>query len=351
MRVAHCVTVAPNRCGLYGTAKELAAAEIKHGIDAGFLDVTPTDGIGATVNGVLEGYPKIKDPALQPKSYEWAKKADAYIRHSYIPVELQTMGKPLLLCLHGRPESSFRLESDTKQAIMSTIFKRAHDDRYKALLCFWKEFILPWSLIVPRHKLFYVPAAVDLDYYNPKGNVFQIDEDKQGTPNILIADIWREDVVPLNLLYAATVFQQKYCKTAKVHILALSGRHLKSLVGTIAGMKVTGVLGGIAPLTPNVNDFYRAADMVITPHTIATRTVREPLACGTPIVAGAGNKYTPYTASHMDIYAYAEAINECWEDIKSDRAEVRATARKTAEVAFNIDNTGKAMKEILEGLL
>ena len=349
MKVLHCVAVGPNRCGLYGTARDLLKAELKQGIDAGLIDVTPaTD--GATINGMLEGWPKVKDPLVKLKSYEWAKRADIYIRHSYIPVELQAMGKPLVLALHGRPESSFRLEVDNHMAIMSTIYKRGRDKRYKAFLCFWKEFMVPWQLVLPKEKLFYIPAPVDLDYYNPKGDVFDISE-HTGEPNIFIVDIWREDIIPLNLLYAATIFQQKYCKTAKIHILGLAGKNRRCLTGTLEGMKQTGVLGGVAPLTTKINDFYRAADMVITPHTIATRTIREPLACGVPIVAGAGNKYTPYTASHLDIDAFAKAMNDCWQDIKSDRKGVKAMARKTAEIAFNLDNTGKVIKEVLEGIL
>jgi glycosyltransferase involved in cell wall biosynthesis len=323
--------------------------EKKNGIDAGILDVTPaTD--GAYINGVMEGYPKVKDETIEVKSKEWADNADAYIRHSYIPVEYQASGKPLVLALHGRPESSFRLEVDRKMSIMSTVFKRGMDDRYKGFACFWKEFMLPWELIVPKKKLFYVPAPVDLDYYHPVGPTMDFRE-KSGTPNILIADIWREDVIPLNLLYAATLFQQKYCKTAKLHILALAGKNLKCLVGTIYGMSKSGVLGGVSGLTKHINDFYRAADMVITPHSISTRTVREPLACGTPVVAGAGNKYTPYTASHMDVESYAKAMNQCWQDIRDGKEEVSEFARKTAEIAFDPVNTGKAMKQALEGIL
>lgn len=349
MRVTHCVQVGPNRCGLYGTARDLLASELKYGINAGFLDVTPaTD--GAYINGMMEGYPKAKDPLVEIKSYNWAKKSDIFVRHSYIPAELQAMGKPLVLALHGRPESSFRLEVDKKMSIMSTVYKRARDKRYKGFLCFWKEFMVPWQLVVPKEKLFYVPAPVDLDYYKPEGKVFDISE-HIGNPNILIADIWREDIIPLNLLYATTIFQQKYCPTAKLHILALSGKNLRCLSGTLEGMKAAGVLGGIAPLNNKVVEFYRAVDMVITPHIIATRTVREPLACGVPVVAGVGNKYTPYTASYFDIDEFAEAINRCWQDLRDDRKAVRSMARKTAEIAFNFDNTGKAVKEIFERIL
>jgi len=345
VRVAHCVQVGPNRCGLYGTTRDLLKAEIKYGIDAGLLDVTPVTS-GAIINGVMEGYPKAKDPLVRPKSYEWAKKADIYIRHSYIPAELQAMGRPLVLALHGRPESSFRLETETKQAIMSTIFKRAQDPRYKGFLCFWKEFMLPWQLVVPKEKLFYVPAPVDLDYYNPKGDVFQIPKEKQGAPNLMIADIWREDIIPLNMLYAATLFQQKYCKTAKIHLLAMSPKTIKCLVGTIAGMKNTGVLGGVSGLTKKVNEFYRAVDIVLTPHTIATRTVREPLACGVPVVAGTGCRFTDYTANPMDIEGFTEAIWRCWRDIKTDREAGRKKVRETAEKNFEPKTSGRAMLRI-----
>jgi glycosyltransferase involved in cell wall biosynthesis len=349
MKVVHCVQVGPNRCGLYGTARDLLKAEIKYGINAGLLDVTPVT-TGALINGVMEGYPKARDPSVTPKSYGWAKKADIFIRHSYIPAALQALGKPLVLALHGRPESSFRLETQTKQTIMSTVYKRGQDKRYKAFLCFWPEYMVPWQLVVPQEKLFYVPAPVDLEYYSPEGDVFDISQ-KAGEPNILIVDIWREDIIPLDLLYAATVFQQKYCKTAKLHILALQGKNLRCLMPTLAEMNKIGVLGGVVGLNPKVNEFYRAADMVITPHTIATRTVREPLACGVPVVAGTGNRYTPYTANPRDIEGFAKAINDCWQDLKEDKGAIKVMARKTAEIAFNLDNTGKAVKEVLEGIL
>jgi len=346
MRVAHCATVAPNRCGLYGTTRDLISAEVKYGIDAGILNVGTSDK-EPLINGLQEGYPKVKDKSVDVKSYEWAKEADVCIRHSYIPVELQNSGKVLLLALHGRPESSFRLEQSRQHAIMTTVQRRAADDRYKGFLVFWKEYMLHWSTLVPAKKLFYVPAPVDLDYYSPKGEKFDFGENA-GSPNILIADIWREDVLPFNLIYAALLFQQKYCKTAKIHISALQGNNFKVMSGTLLGIKATGALGTINPITNKINDLYRAADIVITPHTIATRIVRESLACGTPVVAGAGNKYTPYTASPMDTESFAKAINNCWEDYRQSPTEVRAMARKTAEVAFNFDNTGKAMKAVLE---
>lgn len=349
MRVAHCVTVSPNRCGLYGTTKELVKAERLVGIDAGVIDVVVSKG-EPLINGKLEGYPRLRDEDLIPKTIQWARKADIFVKHTYIPMELQTLGKPLMLALHGRPESSYQLEMSGQVNVLSHVQKRAAEDRYKGFLCFWPQFLAFWSFIVPKEKLFYVPAPIDLDYYRPKGEVFDFKE-FGGSPNILISDIWREDVTPFNLLDAATVFQQNHCKAAKVHILTIQGRRLKVISGILAGMKRLGALGIIRPMLKNISDFYRAADIVITPHIISTRSVREPLACGTPVVAGYGNMYTPYTANPMHSYAFAEAINECWEDLKQDPKTVKETARKTAEMAFNLENTGKAAKEIFETII
>jgi glycosyltransferase involved in cell wall biosynthesis len=349
MKVAHCVTVAPNRCGLYGTARELVDAEKLCGVDAGIIDVSVSDK-EPLINGTQEGYPKIKDPRVQARSIGWARRADVYVRHSYIPMEFQNSGKPLVLALHGRPESSFRLEQMMGQLILSTVAKRGVDDRYKAFVTFWPEHLFIWSSIVPKEKLFHVPASVDLSFYSPDGPKATWKE-FNGSPNILIADIWREDVLPFNALFAAALFQQKYCKSAKIHILAVQGKNLKVMTPMLIGMKKAGALGVLGPMTTKIVDFYRAADIIVTPHSIATRTVREPLACGVPVVAGSGNRYTPYTANPRDIEGFARAINKCWQDYKEDPDAMRKMARRTAEIGFNPRNTGEAMKKVLETIL
>lgn len=342
MRIAHCVTVSPNRCGLYGTARDLVSSEIKFGLDAGFIDAGIVDPNTPIVNGVITGYPKIVDKEMAVRTTEWGRDADCYVRHSFIPVEWQNKGKPLIMAMHGRPESSFRLEQQGILAAMSTFYKRGLDKRYLAFWCFWPEYIDIWKTIIPEEKLFYIPAPVDLIYYNhnkPKRDLGT----HSGSPNILIADIWREDITPFNMIFAAHKFQQKYCKTAKIHIVALQGKNLKAMSGILNGIKKDGALGSISYMTKDIIGWYRAADIFITPHVIATRTVREPLACGVPIVAGLGNKYTPYKANPMDTEAFAKAINECWLDLQSDGDKVRYVARQTAEIAFNFKNTGRAI--------
>ncbi len=349
MRVAHFATVAPNRCGLYGTARDLIFAERKAGLDAGLIDANIAIN-EPVVNGWLDGYPKIKDDLLKPETMDWAKQADVFIRHSYIPVGFQNTGKPLVMAMHGRPESSFRLETSGTLSAISTFYKRGIDKRYKAFITFWPEHLDVWKTIIPPEKLFYVPPPIDLDYYSPQGNKQDLGENS-GEPNILIADIWRDDIIPFNQIFAALKFQQEYCPSAKIHIVALQGKNFKAMAPSLARIKVMGALGCVSKMTVKIVPWYRSADIVITPHTIATRTVREPLSCGIPVVAGAGNKYTPYTACPTDISGFAKAINRCWQDYKSDKKAVKEMARKTAEIAFNPELVGQAMKETLERIL
>lgn len=349
MRIAHFAEVAPNRCGLYATTRDLIVAEKLIGIDAGVVDATVIKN-EPMYNGKLEIYPKITDSSLKTKDIDWAMKADVFMRHSLLPVCVQNIGKPLVMAVHGRPESSYRLEESNTIPVISTYQKRGADKRYKAFTVFWQEYMSFWSTIIPKEKLFYIPAPVDLKYYAPFGKPFQFGENN-GNPNILICDIWRDDVIPFNMILAGLEFQQKYCKTAKIHLLAVQGKILQVLAPILKGVKEFGALGAICGQTKEINEFYAAADMVITPHVIATRTVREPLACGVPVVAGSGNKYTPYTANPMDTVAFAKAINGCWEDLRDDGKTVREYARKTAETCFDLERTGKAMKEMLERIL
>lgn len=349
MRIAHFAAVSPNRCGLYGTVKDLMKAEQQVGIDAGIIDVGVSNG-DIVADGRIEGYPKISDPLLQPKDCAWAEKADVMFRHTLIPTYLQNIGKPLVLPLHGRPESSFRLEAEQNNLIMTTLSRRIIDQRYKAFLTFWPEHVDYWATMCPREKLFYVPAPVDLEIYTPDGDKWELGE-HDGRPNILIADMWREDVNPFHVIHAAFRFQQKYEPNAKIHIAALQGKHLNALSPMLAGMKKAGALGLIFGLHPDIIKIYRACDLLVTPQTIATRTVREPLACGVPIVAGHGSKYTPWTADPRNPDEFAEKINECWQAIKASNGELRGMVRKSAEMLFNPLTTGMAVKTAMEAIL
>lgn len=331
IRVAHFAIFGPNQCGLYGTAKDMTIAEQSVGLDAGFV------AFDSEYQGVH------KDNGFETKDLQWAESADILVRHTAMTDRLHCSGKPLVMVMHGRPESSFRLEEEGKREVVTGLYSKKDDHRYKAFITFWPEYMEIMKHIINAGKLFYVPAPVDLDWFNPKNKPYDFGE-LGGKPNILISDIWREDVIPFNVLFAAAKFVEK--NGGRIHMVGVGKEAAKPLAPFIVEMKKKNLLGLVYGIKEDIKSIYTACDMVITPHVIATRIVREALASGVPIVAGKGNRYTPYTANPMDVEAFENAIEECW-----NSPDKNYNPRKVAEDNFGFEQTGLKAKEIYEKIL
>jgi len=96
---------------------------------------------------------------------------------------------------------------------------------------------------------------------------------------------------------------------------------------------------------------YRAADILLTPHVIATRVVREACASGIPMIAGIGCRYTPYTANPKDISGYAKMIDKVWTKIQNGSIYTTHNARQIAIDHFSLPKAGEAMVTIFEKVL
>ncbi len=335
MKIAHFSVFAPHACGLYHSVKDLILAERSVGIEAEFVDFGH--------DGKMSYRPGLKDGEITTMPQEYAEQADIVISHSAVPNAVRTK-KPSILALHGRPEATFRMEFNGVLPIMSTVLERVATHNYKAIITFWEDYMYAWSRILPGKKVLYVPAPIDFDTYNPEGKKHQFK--KSGNPNIVIADIWREDVIPFNLVIAAQYFKEKYYNNAKVHIYALEPkRHGKSFDFLNSFHKV-GLLGELSGIVTNLDEIYRSADMVITPNIIATRIIRESLASGTPIVAPVGCKFTEFQAEPRDYKAFALEMKRCFET-KHDKQQIR---NKLLE-KFNPTLVGETMRVICKPFL
>lgn len=342
MRVAHFCRFSPGRSGQYSTVKDLIKAEIEAGIDAGIVAMME-------INGKVELVNYQQDDWLTSKDEPWARSADVFVRHTVIPPHLECLPKKKIMCLHGRPENSFMLGLLKKNPVYNIILQANFTNMYKRFITFWPDYLYNWSFLVPHDKLFYVPPPVDLDFYTPEGEKYDW-QGVGGTPNLLIAELWREDTTPYNIIHAAALFKEKYCPEAKLHVF---GVDLPPYGPTSELFQLLGnrnILGVVGPQVTGIERMYRGADIVLTPHTIATRIVRESMACGTPVVAGSGNPFTPYRADPRDIESYALEIKSCWEALKRDSESVKSKCRHTAQKEFHTSLTGKHMKQILEGL-
>ena len=105
-------------------------------------------------------------------------------------------------------------------------------------------------------------------------------------------------------------------------------------------LRDVGALGEVVGMVTGLANVYRAADAAITPHRIATRSVREALACGCNVVMALGNRYTPFQADPQDLQAYAVQIGRAVRE--------RAENRQTAELLFDPAVTAAQFIPLLE---
>lgn len=341
LKVAHFAHVAPNQAGIAGTAVDMVLAERTVGIDSQLIDFDGTgkpSRVGIKTRGLMTVGPSL------------SMDADIVVRHSAVPALVKNKGMPLVMCLHGRPEYGFLLEYYKRMGLLDVYAKSANDPQYMAFITFWREHLNYLNVMLPNRKIDYVPAMVDLENFKPNGIKYDYD-DVGGVPNILIADMFREDANPFNVLVAASVFVRKYCPQAKVHIYGLQRTEETPVKPLLDRMRDAGVLGEAKPIVRDMDKIFRSADMMITPHHIATRVMREALASGVPVVAGTGCPYTIWTEDSRHTEKFAAKINECWNDIKDTNGEYRQKARDVAEESFNLEQAGKAALKIYERVM
>ena len=338
IKVAHFAIFAPHISGQYATVKDLILAERRVGLDAQFIDYG--------LNQKAECREGLMDGEITTTSLSWAlDEADIIVRHSDVPSGVFDGKKRVLFALHGRPENSFRLEQYKIAPIISTIMKVAALNIYSGFFTFWPEFLYYWKSIISNTKVYCIPSPVNLDEFKIPGKKHDFGK-HAGDPNIIIADRWREDNSPFNLVYAAKYFKENFSKNAKLHLYGIPTKN--TCINYLAPLQKMGLIGQTCGLVSNLTEVYRSADVLLTPNIIATRIVRETMASGLPIVAPHGCRHTSYRAEPRDIKSFAEAIGRCLQDAGH---ELSLKLRKQAEKKFNLDNVGRAMKKLCDKVM
>jgi len=338
MKIAHFAIFAPHASGQYATVKDLILAERRVGIDAQFIDFG--------FNQKVECREGLVDGDITTSPLAWAlDKADIIIRHSVVPDNVFDGKKRVLFAMHGRPENSFRLEQYKIAPVISTLIQAAKGGNYSGFFTFWPEFVYYWSSLMPDVKVYCVPSPINLDEFKIAGKKHNFGK-HWGDPNIVIADRWREDNTPFNIVYAANYFKQNFCPTAKVHIYGVPTKN--TCINYLSPLQTSGLIGQTYGIVLNLTDIFRSADILLTPNIISTRIIREAMASGLPIVAPHGCQYTPYTAEPRNIKGFARAINDCYQNL-GPKESLRL--REQAEHEFGFDVVGNAMKELCEKIM
>jgi len=346
IKIGHFGNFCPHQAGIHSAARDLVLAERTAGLDSNYIDYG--SGVGCTHSRVW-----MKDGEVETVSPEWAvNEADIIVHHSAIPPKVAATGKPIVFYLHGRPEYSFILDWRFKKGCMRAEMAYAKNKQYKKFLTFWPEHKDTWSHIL-NVDVDYVSPPVDLKNYSLEGKKYELKPTEKGRPNILICDMWREDISPFNSVLAAIKFAEEHCPEARIHIVALPLPKANPVIDPLfANLRKSGKIGKLTTIIPNLDEMMRACDILVSPVGIETRTSLEAAACGLSIVGGNGNSLASFVADPRDIGATSKAIAACWEKTKNKGLQnTREENRKSLESKFNLEKTGKQVKGIYEGIL
>ncbi len=308
MKVAHVAVVTPHRAGLYETARDLVAAERRAGVDARIIDPVKA------IEMVDRGSPVV--------GAGYARECDVLVNHSGLSAELNALRLPVVHVLHGRPHSSFLLEQSGEIKVLSYLTRVREDVRFRAFVTFWPEFLPYWEVLLPRERLHAVAAPVDLERWTPHGPDGYEFHGQAGDVNVVCSSMWRADETPFHVINAFYHFALGR-PGARLHVYGAPQGGGSAWGVLEAALRERGMLGEVVGMVTGLENVYRAADAVIVPHRIATRSVREPLACGCNVVMAPGNSFTPFVADPQDLAAYAAQIARA----VSERVDNRRVAR------------------------
>jgi len=369
-KIVHVVPVTPLQAGMYETTREIVYFERKMGYDAYIYDPRPTKeelklnkeetsqnttkcpscGVSFTLGErVMVNQPAVspwtEDRGVCTVPFEVAKDADLLVSHSGLNEKLRALNKDYIHVAHGRPYSSFLIEQSGQSAIYSSYEFVGRQKNFIAGITLWPEYVDYLSLLFP--KIYAFDAFVDLDKWKPTESKYNF-QNRKAEINVVCSDIWRLDKNPYHVLNAFRFFHKKY-PNSKIHIYG--ARNDAGWNCMIGKMQQEGMVGEVKPLVRNLNEVYNAADVLITPHTIATRTVRESLATGMQVVAGLENRFTPYTANPENLRDFADKIEKAYLDKKKGPEEVKNRNRKIAEDNFNPEVNIKQFCNLYESIL
>lgn len=319
MKIAHIAVVTPGRCGLYETTRELVVALRGLGMDSRIVDPTYE-------RNKLHPRKEQDRGAPLEAGLDFARDADLLVNHSGLGNEIEKLDTPTLHVAHGRPRSSFITEAGGGTPIYSYHYQLNQDPRLKAVVTFWPQHVPYLRVMFPDKPVISVPAPVDLDAWTPKGPSGYRFNGQKGVHNVVITDAWRDDVDPYEAVMAYALWARNQ-DGAKLHIYG-NNRKRRGWGALIRRIRDDGNMGEWRGWVRGLANVYRAASMVITPHTIDTRTVREAMACGCPVVR--------IRDIHRDQTAMTFSRN-------ADRDAIRAKA----EQLFNPYETARSFLDII----
>lgn len=328
MKIAHVAIRTPGACGLYETTRDLASGLRALGEDARIVDPDPKPQFGPAPEA---------DRGVPIADMEWGQTADLVVSHSgHDSTPLAETNQPIIHMAHGRPLSTFLNWRTEKGApVYMYSMQRSRNPRYKAAVTFWPEYEPYLRALWGDTPVYVVPPPCDVDYWCPGPTNYDF-AGKRGDYNVVMSDPWsRLDAIPMTCVHAFALFRHMM-PGAKLHIYARDNRGEKrdqDLTNVLKGM-LGDSLGVVQGWARDLRSVYRAADMLITPHRIYTRSIREAMSCGLQVVSG-----RDCHAEDIDTFAR----------LMVNRRACREPTRERALGLFSLESTAAAFREIARG--
>lgn len=346
MRIVHFAPFAPCGCGLYEAARDMVIADRLAGHDANLVDTGPTikgvhsPGKAGQVDNRGGSEVISADPGV-------AFRADVLVAHAgYLDQWIVQTQAPVIWILHGRPAACFRPEQFGDGNSYSCLASIAQWPRVRKMVTFWSHHMPFWRPIVPPEKLICLGGPpVDGRRFSPDGPRHDFGE-LGSTWNVAIAESWREDVDTYEVTHGALEAAREI-KGVRFHFYGMETPLPQCWEYLLADFRRLGALGEVWARRPNIEEIYRAADIVLSPQRIATRIVAEALSCGTPVIAANGCECATATVAPDEPEQVAAEIRRLIFELDSDAARVQANVRSSAQ-GFSLSRYSRAMNELYE---
>jgi len=338
MKICHIAPFAPNRCGLYEAARDMARADVLGGNIVYFVDA------GVTVGGVRED-PKIgaiddragfrlatADPAMINDS-------DIIVLHTGAPdIWLVKCQAPIIWVVHGRPLACFRPESQGKGNSYSLYKDVATWKRTKKMLYFWEEFKPHWDAVFGNKGVALDYPVIDEARFSPEGEKIKLQN--EGKFNVLICDSSREDI-DLYETVVSCVETANEITGIKFHFFGFEHPIQPCWNPLLEKLKKLGCLGDIYGRMGDMEKIYRSMDCLISPNRIITRTIGEAISCGVNVIAQNPCKIADYTID----FAQPEQLKEALKKLMNNKPDTTERAKLLSSKKY-YEKINKIYKEV-----
>lgn len=348
MNIVHFAPFAPNACGLYEAARDMVVADRIAGHEAHLIDVGLTAG-GEHTPGAPGKEDKRGSEMIRSADPIVARTADILIAHSGVPDPWFSICQaPMIWVLHGRPAACFKPEQFGRGHSYTLMADIASWPRVKALLTFWPLHVKYWQTIIPQEKLVCLPAPpIDCGRFNADGPIHDFGE-KKGKWNVVIADSWREDIDLFEVAQGA-IECARGRSDLRFHFYGMETTLPSCWDRLLMVLRDLGALGEVWARRPGIEEVYRAADFVLSPHRIVTRVIGEALCCGTPVITAQGCEHATWTCTPEEPESVASSIGEAISQLSSNNGKVKQRVHKTAK-SFSLAEYNKGMSVVYANL-